>query len=218
MIPKTVHFIWLGAWKKGFEYGIQSVLKNTTMKPILHTNEDIHIEGVETRNLENIYEGISTTCVAHRCDIIRLDILYKCGGIYSDLDVIWLRNPTEYFKKKVVIGYSNKGYKILCNAVMMSEKGHPALLTYKEWLLSIMPCKKYWIPANPYKLWKDNIDVTMVERKEFFPIGYQHVSKNIFTFNDVKNSIAVHLFCSMGDIQTVYDTVFKDVFEDVVKE
>jgi len=216
MIPKTVHFIWLGAWKKEFEYGIQSVLKNTTMKPILHTNEDIHIEGVETRNLENIYEGISTTCVAHRCDIMRLDILYKYGGIYSDLDVIWLRNPTEYFNKKVVIGYTNKSYKILCNAVLMSEAGNQALQTYKDWLLSIMPCKKYWIPANPYKLWKDS-DVTMVDRKDFFPIRYQDISKE-WSFDDVKNSICVHLFCSMNDIQTIYDTVFKDVFEDVVKE
>jgi len=210
MIPKVVHFIWLGEWKKDCEYAIQSVLNNTTMKPILHTNEDIHIEGVETRNLENVYDDKLFNCPAHKADIIRLDILYKYGGIYSDLDVIWLRNPTEYFNKKVVIGYTNKSYKILCNAVMMSEAGNEALQTYKDWLLSIMPCKKYWIPANPYKIWKDT--VTMVDRKDFFPIRYQDISKE-WSFDDVKNSICVHLFCSMNDIETIYNRVFRPVFE-----
>lgn len=217
MIPKVVHFVWLywdggKEWNKSFEYGILSVLNNTTMKPVLHTNADIHIEGVETRNLENAYDNKLFTCPAHKADVIRLDILYKHGGIYSDLDVIWLRNPTEYFNKKVAIGYTNKSYKILCNAVMLSEAGNQALLTYKDWLLSIMPCKKYWIPANPYKLWKDNADVVMIDRKEFFPIRYQDVSKE-WSFDDVKNSICVHLFCSMNDIETIYNKVFKPVFE-----
>ena len=210
MIPKVVHFVWIGEWKKSYEYGIQSVIQNTTMKPILHTNEEISIDcsGVEIRKIKNMYDDVVFSCIAHKTDVIRLDILYEYGGVYSDLDVIWLRNPTEHFKKKVVIGYTNKSFKILCNAVMMSEKGHEALLKYKEWLLSIMPCKKYWIPANPYKVWKDI--VFMADKKDFFPIKYNDISKG-FTFDDVKTSIAVHLFCSMHDMQTVYEKTFKDV-------
>ena len=151
--------------------------------------------------LKNSYTDLKVSCLAHLCDILRLEILYEHGGIYSDLDVIWLRNPIEYFKHKIVIGFTNSSYKILCNAVMMAEKEHPALLQYRDWLISIMPCKKYWTPANPYKLWKDNLDVTMVGRKEFFPIPYNRM--DTLEFEKVKNSICVHLFCSMNDIESI---------------
>lgn len=214
MIPKTVHFIWTGGpWSKTYEYGIQSVLRNTNMTPVLHTDlSGIVIPGVTVRPLQQCYTDINVSCIAHRCDIIRLDILYREGGIYSDLDVIWLRNPTEYFKRSLVIGFTNSAYKILCNAVMMSVKEHPALLQYRTWLLSIMPCKKYWVPANPYKLWKDNPGVTMVKSSAFFPVRYNRMD-TLTDFNTVCNSICVHLFCSMNDIGKIYDRVFKPVLE-----
>jgi len=213
MIPKTVHFIWVGGgeWKSKYTYGIYSVLKNTTMKPVLHTDDKtITLDGIEIRHIEDEYKNITFSCVAHKADIVRCDILYKEGGIYSDLDVIWLRNPTEHFKKQLVIGYSNKQYRILCNAIIMAEKNNELLLDYKKWLLSIMPCKKYWIPANPYKLWKDK-QVFFADRKDFFPIRYDATAT--FTYEDVKNSICVHLFSSMNDIELIYNRVFKDIFD-----
>lgn len=213
MIPKTVHFIWVGGgeWKDIYKYGIYSVLKNTTMKPILHTDDkSIALEGVEIRYVEDNYKTLNVSCIAHKSDIIRCDILYQEGGIYSDFDVIWLRNPTEHFKKNLVIGYSNKSYKILCNAVIMSVKGNQLLLDYRNWLLSIMPCKKYWIPANPYNLWKDK-DVFFAEKKDFFPIRYDNT--DTFTYDDVKNSICVHLFSSMNDIAVIYERAFQSVFD-----
>ena len=210
MIPKTVHFIWIGTWKPEYEYGIKSVINNTNLKPILHTNEAVCISGCQIMPLVNSHNDVKVSCVAHLCDILRLEILYEHGGIYSDLDVIWLRNPTEFLNKKVVIGFSNQGYKILCNAVLMSVKGHPALLSYRDWLLSIMPCKKYWRPANPFKVWSDNLDVTMVGRKEFFPAAYNRM--DTLDFDKVRNSICVHLFCSMNDIESIYTRVFSSYF------
>jgi len=209
MIPRTLHFIWIGSvFKKEYELGIASALLNTTLKVILHTDKDIVIPGVEIRIIQP--PDIKTSCVAHLCDVIRLDILYKEGGIYSDLDVIWLRNPWEHLDKKVVIGFSNKGYKILCNAVMMSEPGNQNILDYKNYLISIFPCKKYWIPANPWPIWKDK-DITFAERTDFFPIRYNKISSG--TLDDCKNSIAVHLFCSMNDLKSSYDRIFGTIFE-----
>lgn len=207
MIPKILHFIWIGGeFKKSYEYSIRSAQLNTNMKIILHTDQDLDISGVEIQRITP--PDIKTSCIAHLTDIIRCDILYKHGGVYSDLDVIWLRNPWELWNKKLVIGYSNESYKILCNAVMMCEPGHPAMKKYKDWLLTIMPCKKYWMPANPYKIWKDE-DVTMVKKKCFFPVNYKRISEA--SLDDVKDSIAVHLFCSMNDLESTYLKIFNDI-------
>lgn len=213
MIPPKLHFIWLGrgTFKESYKHAIKSAQLNTRFEIFLHTDDPfLQIEGVTTRPIFGAYDSIKVSCPAHLVDIIRCDILYAEGGIYSDLDVIWLRNPWEYMNKKVVIGYSNQSYKILCNAVMMSEQRHPAMLKYREWLLSIMPCKKYWIPANPYMIWKDDADVTMIPKKAFFPVNYKRIKDA--TIDDVKDSIAVHLFASMADIESTYQKIFNDIF------
>jgi hypothetical protein len=180
MIPKVIHFIWVSLgeeFQMKYRYGILSALENTNMKVVLHTDDaSISIPGVEVRLREfpttinntvfnkddQIFYGYQKRDsvkpieslgkrVSHLKDIVRCEILYDEGGVYSDLDTLWFRNPWELFCKKVVIGWSNQAYKNLCNAVLMSEPGHPAMKKYKEWLISIYPCKKYWVPANPYK-------------------------------------------------------------------
>lgn len=224
MIPRTLHFIWVALPDPPTEehlLGIKTALLNTTCKLILHTNDiSIQLPGVETRLLtipatingvefqndtlktqtnNRVKDAVSAgKRISHLKDILRLDILYQEGGIYSDLDVLWLRNPVEYFDKKVVIGWSNESYKILINCVMMASPHQQAILEYKNWLVSIYPCKKYWIPANPYKLWKDNPDITFAKKHKFCPVAWNK-TKDI-TWDKVEKSICVHLFAS-GDSQ-----------------
>jgi len=214
MIPRVIHFIWISAGEHPTEeqlFGIKTAQLNTTCHIILHTDDPtVHIPGIEIRrrtfpteirgtkfNPDNtlITAGMGRR-VSHLKDIVRLEILYKEGGVYSDLDVIWLRNPWEYWDKKIVIGFTNKGYKILANAIMMSEPGNKAILQYRDWLVSIYPEKRYWIPANPYKLWAGNPDVTMVDKYVFYPVAWKN-NKDL-SFEDIKKSVAVHQFRSMG--------------------
>jgi len=211
MIPPKLHFVWIGGgeFKKSYEHAIRSAQQNTKFEIFLHTDQDVDVSGVTVRRIR--IPDIKTSCIAHLTDIIRCDILFEEGGIYSDLDVIWLRNPYEFMDKKVVIGYSNQSYKILCNAVMMTEAGHPAIKKYKDWLLTIMPCKKYWVPANPYHLWKEDPDVLMIKKKYFFPVNYKHIPEA--TLEDFEDSIAAHLFASMHDLDAHYRRIFGTVFD-----
>ena len=62
--------------------------------------------------------------------------------------------------------------------------------------MDIYPAKKYWIPANPYKLWASNPEVTMVKKHYWFPVGWDKI-KNL-KMEDVEKSIAIHVFSSMG--------------------
>jgi hypothetical protein len=219
MIPKVIHFIWISLGEEfcmKYQWGIRSAVANTTMKVVLHTDDStIQIPGVETRvrqfpteinnilfNNKDELKDIKTDSfltsrkrVSHIKDIVRLDILFEEGGVYSDLDTLWFRNPWEFFSKKVVIGFCNKAYKTLCNAVMMSEPAHPALKKYKDWIVSIYPCKKYWIPANPYKIWKDNPDITFVDKYLFFAVTFRKFSTA--KIEDVKSSICLHIGMSV---------------------
>lgn len=214
MIPRTIHFIWIHAGSSPSEqnlFSIKTAVLNTTCKVVLHTDDPSiqDIPGVEIRrrSFPKEFNGIAWSNedkiegygkrVSHVSDIIRLEILHAEGGIYSDMDVIWLRNPYEFWDKKVVIGFTNKGYKILANAILMSVPGHPALLKYRDWLLEIWPPKKYWIPANPYKLWKDDPDVMMVDKHLFFPIKWS--DKKGVELPDASRSVCIHTFASMGE-------------------
>lgn len=230
MIPRIIHFIWISAGEHPTEdqlLGVRSAVLNTTCRVILHTDDTSikPIEGVEIRKrkfpteINGIpfnpddkiqYDGQAKR-VSHLKDIIRLEILYDEGGIYSDLDVVWLRNPWEYWDKKVVIGFSNKSYKILANAIIMSEPKNPALTQYKEWLVSIWPPQKYWIPANPYKLWEKNPDVTMVDKYVFYPVSWKNMKD--LEFKDLERSVAVHEFASMGGLSkgSVIESIKSDL-------
>lgn len=227
MIPPTIHFIWMFAGSHLSErhiFSLQSAVYNTTCKVVLHTDDPDapDISGVEIRKckfertINNVsYEDACNSKmiggghrISHIKDIIRLDILYKEGGIYSDLDVIWLRNPYEYWNEKVVVGFTNQAYKILCNAVIMSEPGREELLTYKKYLVDMYPCKKYWIPANPFPVWKECKDVLMVKKAVFYPINYNQE----FDEKKMIGSVAIHLFDSFGrNISTpLFDLMKKD--------
>jgi hypothetical protein len=196
---------------------IETALLNTTFEIYIHSNVefeyprdprvhfhlrdfDLNIKGIPFKEDNPKYDGKNGKRIAHIADIYRLEILYEYGGIYSDFDVLWLRNPWEYLDHKLVIGYTNKAYKILCNAVLMSEKGHPALLEYKKWLIDIYPCSKYWTPANPYKLWASREDVTFVDRHLFYPIKWNETTN--LTLDKIQKSIAVHEFASNNTVRS----------------
>jgi len=215
MIPRVIHFIWIYAGAHPTDehlFSIKTALLNTTCHVVLHTDDKTikNIPGVQikyrefNKNIKGIpfdadekieYKGEAKR-VAHISDIVRCDILYEEGGIYSDMDVLWLRNPWEFWDKKVVIGFTNKAYKILANSIIMAEPKQPAIQQYHDWLVEIYPSKKYWVPANPYKLWENNKDVTMADRHMWFPVKWDD-SSNI-QIKDVEKSIAVHTFASMG--------------------
>ena len=212
MIPLKIHFIWYGTkpLAEMAELSLFSAVFNTKAQVILHTNNPaLRYPGVETRIIKMptevngkpvdtskipAYDGKYATHEASLTEILRCEILYNEGGIYSDLDVFWLRNPLEYLDKKVVIGFTNQGYKILCNAIIFAEPKHPALLQYRDFVLSRYPFKKYWEGANPWSIWKDNTDITFVKKAVWFP--YKWNEDVPLEWEVCSHSVAVHLFAS----------------------
>jgi hypothetical protein len=239
MIPRIIHFIWIYAGAHPTEehiFSIKTAVVNTTCRVILHTDDKTikPIPGVEIRHRifdkdikgipfdtdeKIVYKGEAKR-VAHISDIVRCQILYEEGGIYSDMDVFWLRNPIEFWDKKVVIGFTNQAYKILANSVLMAQPKQKAIKDYYNWLVDIYPCKKYWVPANPYKIWQNDKSVTMVKKHYWFPVGWDKIKD--LKMQDVEKSIAIHVFCSMGGNTKgeLYSSLKKDIlrYEPCVKK
>jgi len=78
---------------------------------------------------------------AHHADVIRLDALIEHGGIYADIDTLFLRPLPEAFyqqpfvisrEEPVVDELSGELRESLCNAVMMAQPGSVFARTWRE--------------------------------------------------------------------------------------
>ena len=139
MIPALLHFIWIQ--KKPFGYQeyicLKSALKNTQYQIFLHTNLKPGEAGLycpyaiqnprfildyQPYSLE--YRGV-TLRAATLSDILRIQILQTYGGIYSDLDMLWLNPiPFDLSSVSLLATWENQSYKILTNSVLASCPGY----------------------------------------------------------------------------------------------
>jgi glycosyltransferase involved in cell wall biosynthesis len=147
---------------------------------------------------------------AHKADKIRLDILYKYGGIYMDIDTITYQPYKDLLKYDFVIGIQEDKYKtesgkyitLYCNAILLSKKNS---IFIKEWIgnyeKSFNP--DGWCEASvhlPYYIFKKMDDckkenIKILEKEYFYYPSYNEVDK-IFENNlDINNNLlTLHLW------------------------
>lgn len=140
MIPPVLHFIWIQDQKpfSQLEYlSIKSAIKNTPYKIILHTNLNPGQAGpfdpfplisdrfsVDIQNYICEYRGIKIRAPM-LSDLLRIQILAKYGGIYSDLDMIWLAPlPVDLASATMIAPWQNQSYKILATYVLAVQENY----------------------------------------------------------------------------------------------
>lgn len=114
---------------------------------------------------------------AHVADFIRLRILYEQGGIYADMDTLFLAPPPpEFFQESCVMGAERVDVTApsspegsLCNALIMAEPGAPFI---KLWM-DAMPDAFDGSWSNhstflPYRLSRAHPDLIRVEPESRF--------------------------------------------------
>jgi len=163
MIPRVIHFIWINK-TQDFDAGeyasVLSALMNTSYKVVLHTNLGPHdlkskynpyklLSSWRTRfkinqmKFEDTFEGVKAR-MANISDIYRILLLYKYGGMYSDLDMFWFKDlkldDDDSGKKRdhrassedgsdplrshnYIVAWENPSYKTVQNAWMAMAKG-----------------------------------------------------------------------------------------------
>jgi glycosyltransferase involved in cell wall biosynthesis len=72
---------------------------------------------------------------AHHADFIRLDVLLEHGGVYADIDTIFVRPfPADLYESPFVIGREPpvQGRPSLCNALLLAEPGAAFARAWRE--------------------------------------------------------------------------------------
>ena len=94
----------------------------------------------EGRLIENL--GLA---YAHEADFLRLDILLARGGVYADMDTLFVREyPDAWFESPFVIGEENAppaaarvSRPSLCNAVMFAQPGAAFAVRWREQMAEV---------------------------------------------------------------------------------
>lgn len=145
MIPKKIHYIWLGRNEKNerIKHCIESWKKYLPDYEIIEWNED---------NFPMEYNDFFKQAYANKkwafaSDVARLYVLYKEGGIYMDTDVEIYKPLDEFLGNEGFIGFEDKHY--LSTATIGSVPNNPIIKT----ILDYYSC----IDFKKYDDWKDYI-------------------------------------------------------------
>ena len=186
MIPRTIHHIWIGpdplpddhkpwieSWKR----------HHPDWEFRLWTEENLPEDPVRPEILELLRAPVE------RADILRLEILYRHGGVYLDGDLECLRPIDPVLEGEEFVGVCHKPGRIT-NTAIAAAPGHPML---ERALDEVNPMKMYWTAqserlkevAGPLlleRLVPDFPDIKLLPPPVFFPA----------TPEDREGAIAVH--------------------------
>jgi glycosyltransferase involved in cell wall biosynthesis len=149
---------------------------------------------------------------AHKADKLRLDILYKYGGIYMDIDTITYKSYEHLLNYDFVMGIQDENYgtekiTLYCNAILLCKKNNIFL---KKW---IDEYEKHFIPSGwceasvflPHKIYdmlsqEEKLNIKILDKNCFYYPSYYEVDK-IFE-NELlidKNLLTLHLWNSYSE-------------------
>lgn len=121
MIPKKIHFIWVGGKEKP-----KDILK--CMKTWKKHLKDYEIKEWNENNFDINSHPFTKAAYkakkwAYVSDYIRAYVIYHEGGIYLDTDVLVLDNFDKFLNNRAFVGFERPNYPF--TAVFGAEKGHP---------------------------------------------------------------------------------------------
>ena len=121
MIPKKIHFIWVGGKEKP-----KDILK--CMKTWKKHLKDYEIKEWNESNFDiNSHPFTKAAYAAKKwayvSDYIRAYAIYNEGGIYLDTDVLILDNFDDFLNNRAFVGFERPDFPF--TAAFGAEKGHP---------------------------------------------------------------------------------------------
>lgn len=195
MIPKIVHYVWVGRNPKSkiIQECIATWKKNLPDYKFIEWNED-NFDMHENKYIEQAYAAKKWAFVS---DYIRARAIDEMGGIYLDTDVRVIADLTPLLNDRAFIGFENNDY--LSAAIFGAEKGH----LFMQDILDYYQDRNFEFDANNQMAGVNSISVTdMLVDKYGLKIGNQeqmlkegiHVYPDGVLCNPSKNSRSIHLF------------------------
>ena len=129
MIPKKIHYVWLGKGEKNerIKKCIESWKKYCPDYEIIEWNE----ENFDMNYNDFVKQSYEAKKYAFTSDVIRLYALYTEGGIYMDTDVEVYQPLDEFLNEKGFSGFEAINYPVC--ATMGAEKGNPVIKMFLDY-------------------------------------------------------------------------------------
>lgn len=198
MIPKKIHYVWIGGPKGNLEnICINSWKEKLPEYEIIEWNEknfDIEKEIKGKKFLEECYKQKLWAFIS---DYIRLKVLYEYGGVYLDTDMQIIKDITPLLNdKKVFFGYEDE--KHISAGIIGSEKKQNVIKQIIDFyehdkilnvpFYTIPKVITYIINNNFKKIDKNNFEdeIVVYDTKFFYPFSYKEeysddcISKNTY--------------------------------------
>jgi hypothetical protein len=204
VIPRILHFIWIGpdplpadqrpwieSWKR----------HHPDWEHRIWTEENLPEDPIRPEIAELLRAPVE------RADILRLEILYRHGGVYVDTDVECLRPIDDVLAGEDLVVVCLKPGRVT-NTFIAAAPGHPLL---ERALRELEPMEEYWtLSAEPdalkevagppllRRLVADHPGVKQLEPSAFFPataeeregaLGVHHMSRSWHNVTAMRNAM-----------------------------
>lgn len=220
-IPKIIHLLYFGE-TEFYNYHfrcIKSVITNMPNHKIFIYNSKEPVNNplwseikqypqIEIKPIQvpEYFDGFKLTCFQYKADVVRLEVLYECGGIYLDLDMLIIKNFEELFEsnKDFYISKECSDHNGLINAFIACKPKNEFIkiwldnfksgLRMNNWAYHIRDTNRLLLEKNPHFKIKYNIEI--VDYHHFFPINfsYTEIFENKQHHNFNKTTYGIHLW------------------------
>ena len=172
-VPRIIHQIWIGPdpLPEPHRGWIESWRRHhPAWEHRLWTEDDLPADPIRAEALNRLRAPVE------RADILRLEILFRHGGVYVDTDLECLRSLDDVLDGEDFVGVCHKPGRIT-NTAIAAAPGHPLL---ERALAEVRPMEMYWTNASERlkevagpllleRLVQDYPDVKLLEPPVFFP-------------------------------------------------
>ena len=196
MIPKVIHYIWLGNKPKN-KLSEACILSWKLLHPdfeIIEWNEkNLDIEKIAKEN-KFFNECKKRNLWAFMADYLRVKILYENGGIYIDTDVQAIKNITPLLDKDILLSYEYDGNNIGTGTIGAKKKNEFMKKILDFYDNEIMDSKLYIIP-DIFKFVLNNYDkkINILPMEVLAPYNF---SKQFESSVITNNTYTIHWFDS----------------------
>jgi mannosyltransferase OCH1-like enzyme len=125
MIPALIHFIWLGSSNIPYSY-----IRNISICSDINKTNYLTAIWTDNHGLDLINKKLYSKEIhpAGKADLLRLEILYHYGGIYSDCDITWYRSMDYLHLDPHKLTVVQEQGSVINNAFMAAPPKHPVVL------------------------------------------------------------------------------------------